>query len=123
MPYHAYFYIQVVNQTVNFQIDWKSVFHTIGINFDPMSLFNKESIKIPSLPTNLQRAGIKSLSILSQMSNVLIVIVIFVLLRIFAPLFTQFKSKDKWFFKYMKSTFDDFKFNGLIRTITVGFLD
>jgi hypothetical protein len=55
-------------------------------------MFNKESISIPALLDNFQGTGLQTLSILSQMSSVLIVIVLFILIRIFAPVLTNFKS-------------------------------
>ena len=50
---------------------------------------------MPKLPSNLQRAGIYTLNIFSNIKSILIVVAIFILLNMFAPLFSFFKTSEK----------------------------
>jgi hypothetical protein len=40
MPYQAYFYLQVVNQTIEFEIDWNSLLSSVGINVNMQQYFD-----------------------------------------------------------------------------------
>jgi hypothetical protein len=59
-------------------------------------------IEMPKLPSNLQRAGIYTLNIFNNIRSILIVVAIFILLNMFAPVFLIFKFSEKWFAKYIK---------------------
>ena len=53
----------------------------------------------------------------------MIVVATILLLNMIAPVFLAFKTSEKWFAKYIKKKYSELKYNGLIRSVTVGLLD
>jgi hypothetical protein len=71
----------------------------MGIHANLQQNFN---IEVPNLPSNLQRAGVYTLNILSNMKSVFVVIATFFFLNMIAPLFLIFRNFKKGFAVYIK---------------------